>query len=140
MRVIILRGAGESGKSTTLNLVFDELTNSRYIRAISYKTDIGNPINRDFEAEAILTDHRVVAFYTMGDYDKKYIVRAINNFASKNVDVLIIASNEDKHAHFNHLIENFPNNIVFKSIADPISELNNTISNFRDCGTILSLL
>lgn len=128
MRVIILRGSGNSGKSTTLNLVFDELTSSRYIREISYQRSIGNHINRDFEAEVILTDHRIIAFYTMGDYDKKYIVKAIEGFRDKKIDVLIMASNHNLNTHFDFVVSNFPHTIVNKTVSDPVVDSSNLSS------------
>lgn len=140
MRVIILRGNGDSGKSTTLNLVFDELTTSRYVARSSPKTPIGNPINRDFEAEVTLTDKRIIAFYTMGDYDVKYIKTAIKRFHESKIDVLIIASNSNLFTHFDFIITNFPHNIVSKTVSNPINDVNNAICNLQDCGTILSLL
>lgn len=140
MRGIVLKGVGDSGKSTTLNLVFEELTSSRYIRTISYQIPLGNPINRDFEAEVILTDHRIIAFYTMGDYDKMYILKAINRFRDRKIDVLIMASNQNLHAHFDFVVSNFPHTIVNKTVSDPVIESNNVINNLQDCGTILSLL
>ncbi|MCI3939371.1 hypothetical protein MQX03_19525 [Chryseobacterium aahli] len=140
MRVIILRGAGDSGKSTTLNLVFEELISSRYTRTISYQTPIGNPINRDFEAEVILTDNRIIAFYTMGDYDKKYIVKAIEEFRNKKIDVLIMASNQNLNTHFDFVVNNFPHIIVNKTVSNPVIDTDNQRNNFQDCGNILSLL
>jgi Ni2+-binding GTPase involved in maturation of urease and hydrogenase len=140
MRVIILRGNGDSGKSTTLNLVYDELTTSRYTSSISYKNTIGNPINKDFEAEVILTDKRVIGFYTMGDYDVKYIISAIKNFQISKVDVLIIASNSNLFKHFDFVICNFPYNIVNKTVSNSPNGTNNVMCNLQDCGTILSLL
>ncbi len=140
MRVIILRGNGDSGKSTTLNMVYDELTTSRYVASVSFKRTIGNSINSDFEAEVVLTDTRVIAFYTMGDYDVKYIIRAIKNFKESKVDILIIASNNNLFTHFNFVISNFPYNLVNKTTSNPVNDANNMICNLQDCGTILSLL
>lgn len=138
MRVIIVRGDSDTGKSTTLNLVFDELTGSRYVASTRYKTRIGNPINRDFEAEVILTDNRVVAFYTMGDYDVKYIMKAIKHFRDIKIDVLILASNNGLNTHFDFITNNFAHTIIIKSVAN--GAMNNIVCNLQDCGTILSLL
>ena len=43
MKIIALKGHNSSGKSTTLNLVYDELCNNLGAKILSPKNVLGNP-------------------------------------------------------------------------------------------------
>ncbi|WP_411811042.1 hypothetical protein ACLB9Y_12975 [Chryseobacterium scophthalmum] len=139
MRIIALRGSRDCGKSTTLNLVYQELiSNTSYCIDEGIREVLGNPTMNDFECVVRLVDNRNIAFYTMGDYMRD-IPYAIERYAKMKVDILILASNTN---YYNHLtaITRYPFTIVNKLIAFPQNEENNNVCNFQDCGTILSLI
>lgn len=92
MKTIALRGPSSSGKSSTLNLVYDELINNLGAIVLNPKIVVGNPIYNDFES-VVSYKSKKIAFYTMGDYAGKTI-EAIEKFKALSVDILIIATNE----------------------------------------------
>ncbi|MGG1921689.1 hypothetical protein AB1278_07755 [Chryseobacterium sp. NRRL B-14798] len=138
MRIIALKGKGNSGKSTTLNLVYDSLINIQGNRSTPKKI-LGNPVQRDFECIVTRINQTTIGFYTMGDYSK-YTLQAINAFQLLNVDILILATNS-KFKKPTRRINQFPNShIIMKSIPNVKSTVNMNAENQKDCNQILSLL
>jgi hypothetical protein len=95
MTVIMLKGPGSCGKTTTLNLVYEELI--RAGAAITKdRAQLGaNP--KDFAVELSYAQKgaaKKVAIFSMGDYAKE-VIKAMKKFAGIGFDVLIIACNED---------------------------------------------
>lgn len=90
MKIIMLKGPNNSGKTMTLNLVYDELVNNRQAKIIEPRTAISN---NDFSC---LLEYKglKVAIFSMGDYvkDINSIWNAIKNYTNKSADVLIIAN------------------------------------------------
>jgi tRNA uridine 5-carbamoylmethylation protein Kti12 len=84
MKIILLSGRPSSGKSTTLNLLYDKLMESGKCSVISEKTP------RDsFDFECVLSyNNKTVAIYTSGDV-YQWCVEAIVKYA--NCDVLVLA-------------------------------------------------
>lgn len=137
MKTIALRGPSSSGKSSTLNLVYDELINNLGAIVLNPKIVVGNPIYNDFES-VVSYKSKKIAFYTMGDYAGKTI-EAIEKFKALSVDILIIATNE-KFIRPLRKIPSPPNVITLKTIASPKSVSNNLVANILDCNTIISHL
>lgn len=131
MRIIILSGGDNVGKSTLLNTVHDELTSFFPVQSTPKKV-LGDPAQNDFECIVTLKDNRKIAFFTMGDY-RSEILNAIEKYAFLDCEILIIAINHK----FNNILESlqFPYSIVEKS--EPFRE---NSSRWRDAGTILSLI
>lgn len=131
MRIIILSGSNNVGKSTLLNTVFDELTSFFPVKSTP-KRILGNPEQRDFECIVTLKDERKVAFFTLGDY-RQEILNAIEKYSFLDCEILIIAINHK----FNDILESikFPHNIVEKT--EPFRE---DSSRWIDAGVILSLI
>jgi ABC-type sugar transport system ATPase subunit len=88
MHIIILEGPKGSGKTTTLQMVYAvlKLFNAT---VTSPPKHIINSSKRDFEAE-LLFQNKTVAIFSKGDTQSDCIT-AIQNYAGKNFDVLIIA-------------------------------------------------
>jgi broad-specificity NMP kinase len=89
MKIILLSGAPNCGKTTTLNLVYDQMTSG--MPSLPTKTRIGeNPM--DFECEFDYKEKRV-AIFTVGDYlysiTKPNLREAVIKYS--RVDVLILA-------------------------------------------------
>lgn len=131
MRIIILSGGNNVGKSTLLNTVFDELTSFFPVKSTP-KRVLGNPDQKDFECIVTLKDERKVAFFTLGDHESD-IIDAIAKYSFLDCEILILAINHK----YNNIIESlkFPYNIVEKT--EPFRE---DSSRLRDAGTILSLI
>ncbi|MDE5690663.1 MAG: hypothetical protein K2I13_00345 [Alistipes sp.] len=96
-KIIMLRGKDYSGKTTTLNLVYDELVNNRKAKVCSY-VKLG--WKGDDFACTLDYNNQKVAIFSMGDYVDD-IRRAIDYYAHKSVDVLVIANrNKSQVDHF----------------------------------------
>ncbi|MDV2459571.1 hypothetical protein CMU96_17470 [Elizabethkingia anophelis] len=135
MKIIALKGGNSCGKSTTLNLVYDELI--RRGGTSTPRVVIGNPSHNDFECIVTYLS-KTIGFYTMGDYSG-YTINAIKKYASIPVDILILATN-DRFVKPTIEISKYPNNILTKTIATPVNIANNMIANQTDCATIISLI
>jgi len=131
MRIIVLRGPANSGKSTVLNGVYNELTSFRDVHSTP-KRVLGNPKQKDFECIITLKDKRRVAFFTMGDYIDA-ILAGIEKYSYLDCEVLIIAFNDDHDAELNKIDSVYPHNIISKSLP-----YKNDVSRLKDIGTILS--
>lgn len=105
MKVIMLSGYGSSGKTTTLNMVYDELIRLG-ATVVRPKSGLGTD-PKDFEC-VLNYRHKNVAIFTMGDY---YIetIHAMSYYEGMSCDVLIVA-NSNKATAFNRL-RRYPVNI-----------------------------
>lgn len=134
MKIIALRGGNSSGKSTTLNLVYDELVNKLGAQIQTPKTVIGDPKFNDFECVVTYLS-QTIAFYTMGDYSK-LTINAIMKY-SPTADMMILATN-DRFVLPMRTILTFPNFVLHKTIATPKTPSNIITKNQLDCNTIIS--
>lgn len=117
MKIILISGPSNSGKTTVINAVFDNLCggNRKAHNVLVYNAPIGNPIQKDFEA-VVDYKNKKVAFCSMGDY-KTYCLDSIVKYAG--ADVLIMALNN----HFSPILSKnnihanncFPAYLLFKS-------------------------
>lgn len=88
MKVILLSGAPSSGKTTTLNKVYDELIGLGAIPLRPKKQLGGNP--NDFEC--VLTYMaKQIAIFTMGDFAIE-VIHAMSFYEGMGCDVLIVAN------------------------------------------------
>jgi DNA-binding LacI/PurR family transcriptional regulator len=88
MKIIVLEGESDVGKTNILNLVYDTLTNTgkATVRVVKERVLEGE---RDFET-VLKMKGKTVAIYTMGDLDKE-LIEAVKKYDSQKVDFLIIA-------------------------------------------------
>lgn len=86
-KIIALVGESNQGKSTTLNIVYDELI-SCGAKVIMPKLSLGNVVQNDFSS-VLEWNNKTIAFYTMGDY-KDELLNAINDYNKQKVDILIL--------------------------------------------------
>lgn len=133
MKIIALKGAQRTGKSTTLTLVYDVMSTSG--NTSSPKKIFGN----DFECIVTKANQVKIGFCTMGDYSE-YTLKAINTFQQLNVDILVLAINA-KFKKPTLRIGQFPgSHVLQKSVALPKNKANNTVENQKDCIAIIALL
>ena len=85
----MLSGDPNSGKTTTLNLVYDHLAKIAGAHIIRPKTRLGGD-PKDFECELNYKGRNIV-FYTMGDF-RHLLRQQIVNYAANAVDILIVAN------------------------------------------------
>jgi hypothetical protein len=100
MKLIILTGASNTGKSQSLNITFNALSNFGYTRFQNHFRVLGNPIQNDFLDIVERNNHRV-GFATMGDYEvnKSHIddtVQALFRLLqTQQCDVIVMACNSN---------------------------------------------
>lgn len=105
MKVIMLSGDRNSGKTTTLNMVYDELLRLGATVIMSKSQLGGDP--KDFEC-VLNYRHKNVAIFTMGDY---YIetIHAMSYYEGMSCDVLIVANSNKSWA--TNRLKRYPVNV-----------------------------
>lgn len=88
MRIIVLCGIENTGKSITLNILYNMLVPA-LAQTNNNRTVLGNAAQNDF-FETIIYRNQTVEFFTMGDYPS-FLEKAIKNAASRQTDVFICA-------------------------------------------------
>ena len=134
MKIIALKGANSVGKSSTLNLVCDNLIKTGSTIHTS-KIVRGNPSKNDFEC-ILNYMGKSIAIYTMGDFGYLTIA-AIKNYESLSIDVLIIATNNRLVKPTKEILK-YTNVIISKTVASPKTPSNNLKANKDDCNLIIS--
>lgn len=123
MKVIMIEGESHVGKTTALNIVYDNLLNNGGIVVMHKKQEGSNEM--DFSS---IIDYygKKIAFFTMGDYARK-VKGAIMNFNS--CDYVVCACNSNFSSTINLIKEKYDTTIILKkSIEDNIT--NNILSEF----------
>jgi uncharacterized protein YajQ (UPF0234 family) len=128
MKVIILEGAHQKGKTPTLHMVYAVLQtiNAKVINfAVLKNTDY-----KDFEAE-LKYQNKTVAIYSEGDTQRDCYM-AIKKYARKNVDTLIMA-----YASFKNALNVTPHTsiVIQKTIAQTSAD--KIKANMADCKKII---
>jgi hypothetical protein len=111
MKVIMLSGRDNCGKSTTLNLLYEEVKPAKDEDIISPKNILGNPKNRDFEC-IIRYENKTVAFFTMGDYSPP-LCSVFTKYNKLNCDILVCACNKKFDTPYERIC-NYPHVIIDK--------------------------
>jgi hypothetical protein len=96
MKIIVLTGQEKVGKTTVLNLVYDDLIDSTKPNPwniIHRKSTKGNPNQRDFSC-VLEKNGKKIAFYTMGDY-ATHVIGAIDIFIGLDIEILLLACNNN---------------------------------------------
>jgi len=123
MKIIMLAGESNSGKTQTLNGVYDCLVQSSEI--VQKKTQLGGNEN-DFEC-VLKYQNMYIAIYTMGDY-LNTCYEAIIKYADK--DILLMAYNTQFAAGLDKTVKKNKNHIV----------VNKTKNNHNDIDSIVKIL
>ncbi len=123
MKIILLSGNPNTGKTSTLNLVYDELI-SLGGTILTAKSKLGGNQN-DFEC-LLKFNSKVVAIFSMGDY--KYICyEAVAKYS--NCDYLVLAYSDKFKNSMSDFLEKLQHHkVVKKSIASEASD-------FHSCNT-----
>jgi hypothetical protein len=93
MHITLLKGDKNTGKTTALNSVYDDLTKQGWSMGLP-KKQIGPAGGNDFVA-TLTKDKKQIAFFTAGDF-AIYIVVAIDIISCLDVDNLVIACRTDR--------------------------------------------
>lgn len=133
MKIIILSGQISCGKTTTLNLVY-QMVLSAGGNSTNKKQLGGDP--HDF-ADIVAFQGKQVAFFTMGDYARE-IIAAIDEYAKKNVDTLVLACNNRFVTPYRKAAQYAPYYLINKAIA--VTPQNRIQANTSDANAIWGML
>ncbi len=133
MKVIVLEGLPNKGKTSTLNLVYNILLQNGNS---NNKQPLGGDPN-DF-SDIVDWNNKRIAFFTMGDYST-YLSNAIYGYNNQQCDVLICAlSTDTPKIRANNALNYFNATRINKRIA-----INNSLEsqmNSNDAQTIYNLI
>ena len=137
MKVIMLDGKSRSGKTTTLNYLYEAMVAPDGKNIIHPKTQVGaNP--EDFEC-VLEYDGKKVAIFTMGDIMVE-VNHAMSFYEGMDCDVLVCASN-DRFATRKNRLSRYPGSLLVpKSVADSGDEDDEWLKNETDKKEIISLI
>jgi hypothetical protein len=135
MKIIVLQGMPNKGKTTTLNKAWDILCKENGGNSTNRK-QLGGDRN-DF-SDIVIFNEQCIAFFTMGDYSTA-LARAINNYLNQGCDVLIYALNINTlKVRANNAINQFPNARIDKLLSN--NTLTEEQANESDARRIFNLL
>lgn len=136
MRIIVLQVMPNTGKTRTLNLVYDMLVPNGGGVSTNRQV-IGNPVQNDF-SDIVIRGNQRIAFFTMGDYST-YLANAIYNYDRHGCDVSVCALNTNTaKVRANNALTQFNANRINKTIApNATAELP---TNTTDAQTIFNLI
>lgn len=120
MKVIMLVGRNNCGKTTTLNMVYQDVLKTGGIS--TGRTPLGdqkpatpqNFLRNDF-SDTVTFQGKTVTFFTMGDYSFG-VTDAMTKYSNKGVHILVCACN-DRFVKPLREIKNYPRNIIYKTLA-----------------------
>ncbi|MCE9538805.1 MAG: hypothetical protein K8R85_06260 [Bacteroidetes bacterium] len=135
MRVIVLQGMPNTGKTRTLILVYDMLVPNGGSVANNRQPLGGDP--RDF-SDIVIRGTLRIAFYTMGDYST-FLADAIFDYDRQGSDILVCAlSTNTAKVRANNALNQFNAIRINKTIApNTTAEL---VINSADAQTIFDLI
>lgn len=135
MRIIVLQGISNTGKTSTLNLVYNLLVPNGGGASTNRQPLGGDP--NDF-SDIVIRGNQRIAFYTMGDYSA-YLANAIYDYDHQNCDILVCAlSTNTAKVRANNALNQFNTTRINKTIAS--NRNNPTTENTADAQTIFNLL
>lgn len=114
MKIVILHGKHNCGKTTTFNLLYDELI-ARGAEIIVPKKDL--PARKDFEC-ILKYKEKKVALFSLGDY-MFAIGNAVGYYTKADCDVLIVAHSLKTPIH---------KNVLFKTRKYPFAIINKELN------------
>jgi hypothetical protein len=133
MKVIMLSGDTDKGKSITLNMVYDSINPKTIVEP---KKVLGNPIYKDFEC-IIEYEGKSIAFYTMGDYSNR-LIDAFKKYDTK-CEYLICACNTGFQSPYK-VIKNYQYTIIEKTVAKSKAQADLDFANETDCKKIMDVI
>lgn len=114
MRITVLQGLHNTGKTSTLIIVWNLLLQNGGVS--TNRQPLGGDSN-DF-SDIVVRGNQRIAFYTMGDYST-YLANAIYEYDSQNCDVIVCAlSTNNASIRANNAINQFNNTRINKTIVN----------------------
>ncbi len=91
MKIILLSGCDSCGKTTTFNLLYDELIDNMNAQIIKKKKQLGAN-KKDFEC-ILSYNSKKIALFSVGDFSRK-VTSAFKDYEEMACDLLICACND----------------------------------------------
>lgn len=133
----MLYGPSSSGKTTTINMVYDAIISQSLV--VHPKKQLGgNPA--DFEAVLDYTKEdttKRVAFFSMGDFANE-VVHAMSYYEGMGCDVLVCACNDRFNVPINRLRNRYNN--VYPPVPKTVNQSNQNNANQKDSNTIVQMI
>ncbi len=130
MKIIMLYGPSESGKTTTINMVYEKLKKDSLSENVSPREVIED---RDFKA-IIRYKGQTIAFFSRGDYSRE-VNWIMTDYDKQKCDVLICACN-DKNILPLRRLQN-----IYMNVCPPINKNEaNDVDNLRAMNDIMALI
>lgn len=134
MKIIVLEGRGNEGKTPTLNVLYYDIIAEGAI--MSNRLPLGGDAN-DFESIGDFNGEKI-AIYTMGDFSS-ILRKAINNYNAMGVDILICAINTNSKMKWTNSTINRFNNFRHKKTTTT-KLTNRSAVNRADASILFSLV
>ena len=138
MKLILLVGKPQTGKTTTLNLLYDELY-PKFASIVVGKTQVGG-CKDDFECILKWNGPErsfKIGIFTMGDYYRE-CMRAAQRYSQK-VDVLVLAYSDHFKSGHQKIVAPYPNHFVVNKTVASVNSMQGQF-NQQDVVTIIAAL
>lgn len=137
MRIIVLQGLPNRGKTSTINILHTILVDENGSQFID-RRQLGNEPN-DFE-EVVLWKNQRIAIYSMGD-NSTTLAEAIHSYHRQNNDVMVCAlSTRKPMIRANNAINKFERQRINKTVINSGIEAEEIDANTVDAQTLFNLL
>lgn len=118
MRIIVLEGPSNKGKTTTIGLVYEIILHHGGNPTV--KQQLGND-PKDFKDIVTNYMNKKIGFFSMGDYSNE-LADAINYYAEENCDLLICAlSIGEPQIRANNRLDNFKTTRINKTVVSDVA-------------------
>lgn len=137
MKIIMLYGPSSSGKTTTINMVYNVILPQSLI--VHPKQHLGGDPN-DFEAVLNYSVNGVtkkIAFFSMGDFAYE-VVHAMSFYEGMGCDVLVCACNDRFNIPINRLRSRYNN--VYPPVPKTVNQFDQNTANMNDVNTIVPMI
>jgi hypothetical protein len=134
MSIILLSGQPNTGKTTTINLVYDELIRQGAL-VKKKKKQLGNN-KMDFEC-VLEYQNKIIAIYSMGD-DHRLCERAVKTYRNCNFLILAYSAKKTSQCKLYNATAKDTMNLIINKTVDNTDEAKMEKANKKDSTTILS--
>jgi hypothetical protein len=118
MEIILLKGDGNKGKTSTINLVYDKFLTEGAVE-LEHKSQVGGDPN-DFECFLSFNGHKI-ALCSMGDY-ARVVIDYFKTFEQKGADYLICVCNSHFTTPFD-VIQKYKHQIISKTTFEEVNKM-----------------
>jgi hypothetical protein len=134
MKIIVIKGKSNCGKTAALHLVYEKIILVNGGKGTDFK-HVGAVNQRDF-SDVLPYKGKKIAFFTMGDFEKD-LMDAIKKYTAEHCDILVCACNDEHFGIFNQM-----NKDAYQSVEKTIcsGSMPAFEANLYDCYRILEII